>query len=417
LKLKNLLLLPILLWIGHPVFAISKRVLFIGNSYTYVNDLPLMLKNVAASAGDTVIYDSYAPGGYTLQQHAADAAALNKIMQGNWDFVVLQEQSQRPSFPITQVQTSVFPYAQKLDSLVRKFNPCAETVFYMTWGYKTGDASNCTNFPPLCTYQGMDSLIRLRYMMMADSNDAIIAPVGAVRKHIRTHYPGIELYDTDGSHPSPAGTYAAACSFYSILFRKNPLNVTFNSTLASIDAANIRTAAKLIAFDSLGSWHVGEYDPQAKFSYSQTGNTFLFTNQSTNAVQYAWNFGDGGTSVLEHPSHTYTNAGTYTVRLIASSCGRTDTIVYAVTTTTTSVATAASHFSARIYPNPVKEMVIVDAPATFVSVSTVDGRLVNVSHEVKEGKLVVDFSMLESGVYLLRLKIGDGYVIEKVVKE
>ncbi|HTN45153.1 MAG TPA: DUF4886 domain-containing protein [Flavipsychrobacter sp.] len=405
-----------LLWIGHPGVAMPKRVLFIGNSYTYVNDLPLMLKNVAASAGDTVIYDSYAPGGYTLQQHAADATALNKIMQGNWDFVVLQEQSQRPSFPITQVQTSVFPYAEKLDSLVRKFNPCAETVFYMTWGYKTGDASNCANFPPLCTYQGMDSLIRLRYRMMADSNDAIIAPVGAVRKHIRTHYPGIELYDTDGSHPSPAGTYAAACSFYSILFRKDPLQITFNSTLPGTDAAHIRMAAKLVAFDSLGSWHVGEYDPQAKFSYSQTGNTFLFANQSAHAVQYAWNFGDGGTSVLEHPSHTYTNAGTYTVRLIVSSCGRTDTAFHTVTTTTTSVA-AASHFSTRIYPNPVKEMMIVDAPAVFVSVSTADGRLVNVLHGVKEGKLVVDFSTLESGVYLLRLKMQDGYVMEKVIKE
>ena len=126
-----------------------KSVLFIGNSYTYVNDLPGLLASVAQSAGDSVIYDSNCIGGYTFQLHSTNATTLQKIAQGNFNYVVLQEQSQLPSFPISQVQSSVYPYARTLDSLITIANPCTETVFYMTWGRKNGDASNCANWPPL----------------------------------------------------------------------------------------------------------------------------------------------------------------------------------------------------------------------------------------------------------------------------
>lgn len=148
----------------------------------------------------------------------------------------------------------------------------------MTWGRKNGDASNCASWPPVCTYSGMDSLLNLRYRMMADSNNAIVSPVGAVWKYIRQNFPLIDLYQSDESHPSVAGTYAAACSFYTALFRKDPTAITFNSTLSTTDAANIRTAAKLIVYDSLMNWHIGAYDPLANFTYSiSNGNQVSFT--------------------------------------------------------------------------------------------------------------------------------------------
>ena len=238
MKIKSLLLL--LLVANYSIAQQQiKKVLFIGNSYTYVNDLPALLSNVAQSAGDSVIYDSNCIGGSTLQLHSTNSTTLQKIAQGNFDFVVLQEQSQLPSFPLSQVQTSVYPYAITLDSLINVANSCTETVFYMTWGRKNGDASNCPNWPPVCTYSGMDSLLRLRYMQMANNNNAIISPVGAVWRHIRNNYPNIELYNADESHPSLEGSYAAACTFYSILFRKNPSQISFISTLDSTDASNM----------------------------------------------------------------------------------------------------------------------------------------------------------------------------------
>lgn len=81
--------------------SITKRALFLGNSYTGVNNLPQMIADVTTSTGDTLIFGSNTPGGYTLQGHSTNATSLAKIAVGNWDYVVLQEQSQNPSFPIS----------------------------------------------------------------------------------------------------------------------------------------------------------------------------------------------------------------------------------------------------------------------------------------------------------------------------
>src|SRR5687768_9801936 len=103
--------------------TLTKRALFIGNSYTAAYDLPMMVSQMAASVGDSLYYDSNALGGYTLNGHSTNTVTLNKIGAGNWDYVVLQEQSQMPSFPISQVEANVFPYAKKLDSIINLYNP------------------------------------------------------------------------------------------------------------------------------------------------------------------------------------------------------------------------------------------------------------------------------------------------------
>ena len=231
----------------------SLKVLFVGNSYIYTNNLPQATADLAASCGDTLHFSSSAPGAYTFQQHLSNATTQFLISQGGWNFVILQEQSQLPSFPISQVENECFPYAQQLSQMIREKGN-EEVAFYMTWGRKNGDASNCANYPPLCTYEGMDSLLYERYTMMAEQNSAVISPVGRVWHYLRTHHPEIELYSTDESHPSVAGTYAAATTFYTILFKKSPLNAS-DLTLDATTAAAIRQAAQTVVYDSLDFWY------------------------------------------------------------------------------------------------------------------------------------------------------------------
>ena len=100
-----------------PIFVFSqqtKEVLFVGNSYTFYNDLPNMVKQIALSFGDTLIYDQNTPGGATLQMHSTNTQTLSKISQQQWDNVIIQCQSQEPSFSPSQVSNDVFPYAQIL---------------------------------------------------------------------------------------------------------------------------------------------------------------------------------------------------------------------------------------------------------------------------------------------------------------
>ncbi len=349
--MRKILATALIMMMGTAAWAAdTARVLFIGNSYTYVNDLPLMLKNLAVSNGDVVIYDGHLIGGYTLQQHSTNATTIAKIAAGGWDYVVVQEQSQFPSFPDAQVAADVYPYARKLDSLIRRHNPCAETIFYNTWGRKNGDASNCAFWPPVCSYAGMDSLLRLRYGIMAAANQGIVAPVGPVWRRLRTTSPAINLYDADESHPSPEGTYAAACTFYAVIFRKDPATIAFGSGLPAASASAIRLAAKAVAFDSLAHWKVGSYDPEAAFSHTLSGATAQFSNNSQRSGSYLWIFGDGQTSTLASPSHSYSSGGTYQVKLVAGSCGRYDTATSMITVTkTAAVAGTTTDMSITAY--------------------------------------------------------------------
>ncbi len=222
--------------------ADTLRVLFIGNSYIDVNNLPDVVRRLAAAGGDSLYYKASVPGGTTLQQHSVLPATLSLIAQGGWDYVVLQEQSQRPSFNDGQVAADVYPYAKKLDSLVHHYSPCAKTVFYMTWGRKNGDASNCAVWPPVCTYLGMDSLLQLRYSLMAEQNGGMISPVAKVWRRLRNTRALRSYIRPTRSHPTPAGTYAAALSFYSLLYRKDPVNNTYNFSLPAVQAGMIKTA-------------------------------------------------------------------------------------------------------------------------------------------------------------------------------
>jgi hypothetical protein len=386
----------------------TKKALFLGNSYTAVNNLPQMVADVALSNGDTLIFDSNTTGGCTLEGHSSNVISLNKIKSGNWDFVVLQEQSQRPSLPIEQVLVEVFPYAKILDSIIQEYNPCCETVFYMTWGRKNGDASNCDIWPPVCTYEGMDSLLNLRYRMLADSNQAILSPVGAVWHDVRDHYPLIELYQSDESHPSVAGSYAAACSFYTAFFRKNPEQITFNPSLAPVDADNIRTAAKLVVFDSLINWHIGEYDPKAEFSYEENGTFQVsFINTSEYASDYFWDFGDGETSVDENPVHTFLVPGIYDVKLKAIHCQLQDSVVHTVDLSLTGVNCdrEKQKISWKIYPLPATSVLTIEK----LSPGNIHYKIYNSNGlEIDRGTIAnsenkISIASLPAGLYILQL--------------
>ena len=152
--MKKTIVFFFLLFFSLFAYAQSSKVLFIGNSYTYVNNLPDLISMILSSEGDDLDYQMSAPGGCTFQQHCTVSSSY--IQQGGWDYVVLQEQSQLPSFPENQFMQDCYPYAVSLCSMIRESNPDAQIVFYMTWGRKNGDQQNCLYYPPLCTYQGME---------------------------------------------------------------------------------------------------------------------------------------------------------------------------------------------------------------------------------------------------------------------
>lgn len=297
---------------------VSRKVLFLGNSYTGNNNLPQLIHDVAMSAGDTLIFDSHTPGGYTLENHTLDNTSVNKIGIGDWDHVVLQGQSREPI-----INTAFFTLGgSTLRDLIYQSNPCTVPMLYMTWGRENGDPVFCADFPVMCTYEGMDSALRVRYEYMADVFNAEVSPVSVVWRYIRDNHPGIDLYAGDGSHPSAAGSYAAACCFYAAIFKQDPAMITYNSSLSNAEASAIRNAAKVVVYDDLASWDY-KVLPNSTFHYSIGAGTnqVLFNAPGFGAKQsYSWDFGDGGTASVFNPIHAYASNGSYTVELTTTNC-------------------------------------------------------------------------------------------------
>ncbi len=214
---------------GQPVDSL--RVLWLGNSYTYSNDLPQLTADLAAAASKTLINDSNTPGGYTLAGHSTNATTLGLIAQGGWDYVVLQEQSQIPTIPYWR-EHSMYPAARLLDSLIVQNG--AATMFFMTWGREFGGQQCIDDYcsPDFVDFFHMQDSLASAYRRIAEELEAGLSPVGEGWALARQTNPLADLWSGDHSHPSLEGSYLAACVFYYVLFGESPVGLGYTGGLS-----------------------------------------------------------------------------------------------------------------------------------------------------------------------------------------
>ncbi|MBG1266508.1 SGNH/GDSL hydrolase family protein [Nostoc sp. WHI] len=186
----------------------SIRVLFIGNSYTYVNDLPWLTQQLAVSAKETRTLETemVVVGGASLKNHWKRGEALRLLKAKRWDYVVLQEQS---TLPITNPK-EMSKYASLFDTEIKRVN--SQTVFYLTWARQNQPETQ--------------EILTDSYMRIAKELKAKVAPVGIAWQKIQEANLKLNLYNSDQSHPSPIGSYVASCVFYSIFYKVSPVGLS-----------------------------------------------------------------------------------------------------------------------------------------------------------------------------------------------
>jgi hypothetical protein len=385
----------------------TKKVLFVGNSYTYYGDLPGMTKSMSVSTGDTLIVESHTPGGRRIGQHADDPQVYTLMKQKNWDHVVFQCQSQEPSFNESHVNSSVYPAMKELCDSLKKVHHCAQPMMYMTWGRKNGDQNNCQFFEPLCTYEGMDSMLRLRYIQMAKDNKGDVSPVGWIWNQIRSQYPAYELYNKDESHPSFLGTYAAALTFYTMIWHKDPTNIAFNPGVNEDQATNLKALVKTEVFEQLGRWQYSP-SPSADFTFDVEEKIVTFT-AFQGGDHYRWDFGDGTSDTGRVTVHSFASTGSYQVRLITSICEKQDTAWMDLNVSTASIANR-SNWKMTVYPNPATDLIeILGLPfkldSSQLRVYQSNGVLIPPLPVFSGNK--IDASSLASGIYFFMIQTPD----------
>jgi hypothetical protein len=222
------------------------RVLFVGNSYTTVNDLPSVFASLARSGGHRVETGTAAGDGWTLADHAGSSATAAKVAAARWDIVVLQEQSQIPSVEQFR-QAQMYPAARRLVGAIR--NQGARPLFYLTWARRDGWPEN-----GMPSYASMQSALDAGYLAIAADQRVAVAPVGDAWASQLTRGAGPAPWQQDGSHPTEAGTYLAACVFYATIFRESPKGLRYHSSLSAEEAAMIQAGGAETVLGDPSKW-------------------------------------------------------------------------------------------------------------------------------------------------------------------
>jgi PKD repeat protein len=423
MKKSILILLLFCLSIGTLVAQNTLSVLFIGNSYTSYNNLPQLVQSLSTSAGKTLNIDSSIPGGYLMSSHLNDATTFAKISQGNWDYVVLQEQSQIPTIDFYR-DNDMYPAMTDLKALIEQYNPCAKIITYMTWGRRYGgqqcDPSGTYCSPVFANFNQMQNSLTSAYLEISEQLNVQCAPVGVVWQNILNNSTNV-LHSGDNSHPNIDGSYVAACTIFSSIWKQGASGLSYTAGLSSTLAQYYQLISDNTLFNSTNDWNLNINKPTANFSESISGNTATFTNLSTsiaNTLNYSWNFGDGNTSSIASPSHTYTSSGTYTITLIASNCIFSHTITKTIQVGALSInENAVGNFE--FYPNPTTNQITIKVDNQLLgSVYTIYD---TIGKSVLNGKIsselnVIDLGNLSNGVYIIEVASEGNYFKNKFIK-
>jgi hypothetical protein len=153
-------------------------------------------------------------GGWSLARHAENAPTLNKIRNGRWDIVVIQEQSVIPSLSARKRAAEMDAPLSKLVAEARSHG--AVPVLYQTWGRRDGDATVKGD-----DFHAMTARLREGYQAAArKAGGVVVVPVGDAWEREHSAGRGGVLFLEDGSHPSEAGNAVTAAAFCEVFFGK-----------------------------------------------------------------------------------------------------------------------------------------------------------------------------------------------------
>lgn len=206
--MKQLLLLPFLFLsfsyaIGQD--QAPEKILFVGNSYTYFWNLPKVV-NLMATAKDVPLHIRHSTsGGVNLGMHwrgERDLKTRSRIATEKYQKVVIQDHSMRT----IQHPDSLLYFGKRLCDEIKTNG--GTPYIYMTWARQ---------WNPL-----MQEQISKMYRQLAKQEEAILVPVGEAWALARQLRPDLNLFDADGSHPGPLGTYLTGCLFFAAFTGQSP---------------------------------------------------------------------------------------------------------------------------------------------------------------------------------------------------
>jgi hypothetical protein len=189
----------------------GERVLMVGNSLTYFNDLPTMVQDLARSAGMDWEVHSVTIGGASLDDHLNEGTAVRFLADEPWDYVVLQ---QGPS-TLPDSRTSLRQGVANFRPLIARAG--GRVALYEVWPDSTWSADR---------FVADFDRVRDSYALAARDADGMFLPAGEAWRAAWSTNPEFQLYGPDGFHPSAEGSYLAALTIVGGLSGKSVVGLS-----------------------------------------------------------------------------------------------------------------------------------------------------------------------------------------------
>ena len=218
------------------------KVLFIGNSYTYENNLPFVFQSLARPLCE-VKFEMVAEGGATLRRHLSRGDIQKRIAEGQYDVVVAQEQSRLGTQQLVEgfsLLTDTTAFHDSVREIAKSARIGKSRIVLLSHWPRADEPRNLTP-------------IHNAYVTIAKEVNAIIAPVGLVWDKLGGDACSeLKLYGEDRSHPAPEGTYVAAATLVRAVLDESPHLVAVTSVPMMDGRAKLNGEFVDIALDKQG---------------------------------------------------------------------------------------------------------------------------------------------------------------------
>lgn len=197
----------------------SARILFIGNSHTYMNNVPALVQATYASVGLGCDTTMVAKGGYGLMDHWAEREARDEIERGGWTHVVLQQGASARNDSRRNLREYVGRFAPLIEAIG------ARTALYSVWPMRS-DPQDFERATESCR-------------LAANDVGALLCPAGAAWRIALQAEPHPDLYAHDGLHATVYGSYLAALVIFAVLTERSPVGLPNVLTFADGQRARV----------------------------------------------------------------------------------------------------------------------------------------------------------------------------------
>ncbi|TNF50357.1 MAG: T9SS type A sorting domain-containing protein [Bacteroidetes bacterium] len=386
------------------------KILFLGNSFTNANNLPLLVEGLANDAGIANEITMYAPGGMyvnttsSIVGHDSSAVTESYILSQNWDYIVVQDNLGGYVWAPGVINSSIINANITLFNKIKDNNSCTRVVYFAGWGFEGGLPSQYWNSGGLNLTSDNTPALNIRiyeqFILMNDNHfNEIVSPIGLAFNTSLSEQPSIDLYSPDGMHPSLEGSYLGASTLFSTIFKVDPTGLNYTAGLDPVTANYLRqTGYETVITDSLFvETNLDQYTPDITFTPNE-----ILTNG--NYASFQWVLNNVNVPSANTNPFVIDTDGLYGLIVTDENGCTLKSFELFCEQVQTNSTLAISLESAILYPNPADQWLTISvASDTPLDAFLMDnsGRIIQAIESREFSR--VDVSALPDGVYFVKL--------------